>query len=494
MIAIMEGPDDEPRFRMLETLREYGLERLAERGEEEAMRWRHRDYFLHFAEEAAPRLHSDEQRRSSLLLDVEQPNFRAALRWSLDREEWEAALRLAGALGWYWFLRGHLNEGQGWYAEALAHDGAETRTARPAALHGDAALAWRQADYARQIMRGEECIALCRASGDETNLLQGLGITSLAYHARGETTRAIAYVEESITLARKHGIRWALGLGLHTLGSIASQSKDYPRAVTYLEESLAVLQPLGLVEGHGFVLADLGFALAHLGDTARGIALVEAGVAAARELGGRPGIAIALANLMRVQHLAGDLVGAWQSACERLMIVSDDLGLELSTVSGILDLAAIAVTMEQPERAARLVGAAEALPASADLSAAPRSRANIAQATNFARERLGDSAFDTARAAGRAMTPEEVAAWEEPIVSEVSNQSVPTEANDLAGLTVREIEVLRLVAQGLTNAAVAERLSISAGTINVHLRAIYRKLDVSTRTAAAHFATEHHLL
>ncbi len=316
MIEIAEGPDDEPRFRMLETLREFGVERLIERGEEEAARQRHRDYFLALAEEAAPGLHSGEQRRWLVLLDVEQPNLRAALRWSLDRGEAAAALRLVGALGWYWWLRGHLREGQTWFAEALAHDDAETRSVRPAALHGDAALAWRQADYARQIARGEECITLCRATGDEINLLQGLGITALAYHGR----RAIAYTEESVALARKHGILWALALGLQYLGSIALESHDYPRAVAYLEESLAVCQSIGVIAGLAFALSDLGMVRAHLGETAQGVALAEAAVVVARESGDRPGLAIALGKLMDVRLLAGDLAGAWQSARERLII------------------------------------------------------------------------------------------------------------------------------------------------------------------------------
>lgn len=412
MIEVMEGPDHEPRFRMLETLREYGLERLAERGEEETIRRRHRDFFLRFAEAAAPRLHSGEQRQWLLLLDVEQPNLRMALRWSLDNEEVVAALRLAGALGWYWWLRGHLSEGQAWYAETLAHDNTAARPARPTALHGDAALAWRQVDYQRQIARGEECIALCRATSDEINLLQGLGITGLAYHVRGETARSIAYIEESIALARKHAVRWALGLGLHSLGSFAINERDYPRALSYLEESLTVFRSVGLVEGFGFALADLGIVKAHLGDIARGRALGEEAVAAMRELGDRPGVAIALAKLLDVQRMEGDLVGAWRSAGERLAIVRD-LGLEISTVSGILELAAIAVAMEQPERAARLVGDAEAIPASADLTIAPRARANVERATTFARQRLGAAAFDAACAAGRAMAPEDIAAWEE---------------------------------------------------------------------------------
>lgn len=411
MIEVMEGPDHEPRFRMLETLREYGLEQLAERGEED-LRRRHRDFFLRFAEEAAPRMRSGEQRQILLLLDAEQPNLRMALRWSLDNDEGVEALRLASALGWYWWLRGHLSEGQTWYAEALAHERAAMHGARPKALNSDALLAWRQGDFARQIARGEESIALCRASGDEINLLQALGITALAHHQRGETARAIAYTEESIALARAHGVQFALGLGLGTLGGIASDEGDYPRAVVYLQESLDTLQPIGMVEGVAFALGDLSIATAHLGDPARGVTLAAEGVAAARGLGDRPGIAIALAKLAIVQQLAGNLAGARESAQERLAIVRD-LGLALSTMSGILELAAIAVAMEQPERAARLVGAAEAIPASADLTSAPRARANVERATTFARQRLGAAAFDAACAAGRTMTPEDIAAWEE---------------------------------------------------------------------------------
>lgn len=514
MIEVTEGPDGEPRFRMLETLREYGWERLAERGEEDVVRQCHRDFFLRVAEAAALGLHTGAQRQWRQALDLEQPNLRAALRWSLDRGETTMALRLSGALGWYWFLGGHLREGQAWYTESLAHDDRESPSARAAALHGDALLAWRQTDHARQIARGEECITLCRATGDEINLAQGTGISALAYNAQGDADRAIAYIHESITLARRYNMDWVLSLGLQALGTIMDTRGDYERAVVYLQEALDVIRPLGTVTGLTFALAELGFAVAHLGDFERGAALLAEGIAAARELDDRLGLASSLVRLSQVQILTGDSMGAWQSAAERLAIVRD-MGLDLTVVSAILELAAIAVVLAQPGRVAQLIGAAgvtavsadlasvpRANPAwatqygrtSVDLSAAPRARANLARATRYARQCLGDDAFDAACAAGRAMTPADILAWGPVVTSPASALPTPREADNLAKLTARETEVLRLVAQGLTNVDVAARLFISAGTVNVHLRAIFRKLDVSTRTAAAHFAWEHHLI
>ena len=420
MIEASEGVDGEPRFAMLETLREYGLERLAACGEEEAVRRRHRDYFLRLAEDAAPRLHTGDQGPLLRALDAERGNLRAALRWSLDRGEREAALRLSGALGWYWLLRGALAEGQGWYAEVLAYDGAETRDVRAAALHGDASLAWRQGDLARLDARCDECIALCRATGDEINLLQVLALRACGDFARGERDRPFMDIEESIALARKHHVRWALALGLHALGSFANQDSDYARAIPYLEESLATLRPLGMVEGVAMALGDLGVATAHLGDPARGMAFAEEAVAISRELGDLPGLSIAYVQVIITCRLAGDLDRARAYAMERLTLLRE-LGVEQAVGGCLLELALIAAEAAQSGRSARLLGAADAILSGTGLQIPARYRQNAVRASTIARGILGDAPFDTAHATGRRMTPDEAAVWKEPCATDATD-------------------------------------------------------------------------
>jgi tetratricopeptide (TPR) repeat protein len=201
------------------------------------------------------------------------------------------------------------------------------------------------------------------------------------------------------------------------LGSFANQEGDYARAVPYLEESYATIRSLGKVEGLAMALADLGVATAHLGEPERGVAMVEEAVAATRDLGDRAGIPIAMIHLISVYRLTGNYDGARRCATERLALLQE-MGLERAVGGCLLELAVIATESGQSERAARLLGAADAILSTPGFRMPARYQGNADQATENARAALGDAAFDAAHTAGRAMIPAEAAAWDAPFDSE----------------------------------------------------------------------------
>jgi DNA-binding CsgD family transcriptional regulator len=214
--------------------------------------------------------------------------------------------------------------------------------------------------------------------------------------------------------------------------------------------------------------------------------LLEESLAICRELGDRRAISKAVQFLGDAASGTGDQAAA-RTLYEESLSLSVELGdLWMSTLS-LEGLARVALATGQPEAAARLLGAADAV---REDTGAPRSAAYFARlyepSLERARAELGEDRFASARAAGRGLTLEEAPAVLEQLAK------IPA-ADRPEGLTAREVEVLRLVADGLTDAQVAERLVVSLRTVNAHLRSIYRKLDVRSRSAATRYAVEHGL-
>src|SRR5918993_381173 len=160
------GPEGEPRFSLLETIREFGIEQLEAHGESEDAQARHAGFFLTLVEEAAPDLHGPTQRAWLERLETEHDNIRAALGWSLTHEP-EAALRIGAALFWFWYYRGHLTEGRDWIERALATGASASPDVRARVLNWSSAFAWERADYATAALRSEEALALARSAGDQ---------------------------------------------------------------------------------------------------------------------------------------------------------------------------------------------------------------------------------------------------------------------------------------------------------------------------------------
>ena len=463
LLRQVEGPEGEPRFTMLETIREYAAERFEASGEAETWRQRHAEYYLALAEQAAPELTGRRQASWLERLEREHDNLRAALSWAFERDQAELGLRLAGALGRFWEVRGHFREGRGWLERTLSRWPEGPAAARAVALNAAGSLAYHAADYEPSAKFHEQALELRRMLGDRRGMaasLHNLGTTAL-YLA--DLDRAEALCEAARSLWREVGDERGVAVSLNSSAILARNRGDHARARACYDESLAIFRRLGDTWGVGLVLNNLARVARDVEAWGRVATLAEEALALFQQLGDRRGVSWILSNLTVVAGRRG----SW-------------------------------------EQAARLHGAAEALREAVGAVALGLSPAELAAheaAVAGARTRLGDRAFAAAVAAGGA-APEEAAlaalaslgapdgirpaeaAPATPIVSDAG--SVP--------LTRREREVARLVAQGLTDRQIAETLVIAEGTVGVHLANIFGKLDLHARAQLAVWAAEHGLL
>lgn len=447
--------DDQPRFAMLETIREYAREGLEASGEAEDIRRRHALHYLAQVEAAEPSLFGGESAPWLARLEEEHDNLRAALRGALAAGETELALRLAGGLAWFWYDHGHLTEGRRWLAAALAGAEGAPPAARAKALIGAGGLAHRQYDL--------------RAAWEQ--------------------------LEAGLHLSREIGDRWSCGMALVNLGLVAHDQDDYDRARRLHEQSLAVFREVGDSWGIGVSLSNLAWAALFAGDLSQARTVAEEALVLRRDLGDALGVAYTLYTLGRVALTEGNPIRARALLAESVALLQglgERWGLAVCLEAFALESAAPAGGQEGARRAARLWGAAEALREmlGAPLTAADRRVHERHQAA--ARTRLGSELWSATWAAGRALPLDEALA--EAVADPAPATPVTSAQAYPAGLSAREVEVLRLVAEGLSNAEVAARLSLSPRTIGQHLRSIYNKLGVGSRTAAARFAVERRIV
>jgi predicted ATPase/DNA-binding CsgD family transcriptional regulator len=438
------------RYRLLETVRQYGRERLQKSGTEPDIRRRHADFFLRFAERAEPRINGKERELWLARLDAEHDNLRAALAWTQESVEAEMGLRLAGALSWFWYHREYWSEWRRWLDGTLAireTAGYPGQTAaRAKALSGGGFLAWMQGDQVLARSQLEESVALWREVGDKQGLAQALRFLSGSFESRGDYAAARPLAEESVKLFREGEDTFGLGITLSRLGITALAQGDYEVARAALEEGVEICRSIE-------------------DDWALALALRNLGIGALRES----------------KH---------EEAVARL---AESLGVLKETGNPLymqnLELLAAAVSMRgDHRRAAILFGAAEALRDAVGAFVLPLYRAEYDRGLAAARAGLNEATFSAAWSEGRAMTPGEA------IEYTLRTDEPPASSKETAGLSERELEVLRLVAEGLTDAQVARELYLSPRTVGWHLRSVYRKLGVPSRAAAAKAAVERSLI
>ena len=256
-LVVHQARGDDRGYRLLETIRQYGQERLTEAHEETTLRRRHRDYFLELAEEAVRKLQGPEQIAWMDRLETEHDNLRAALAWSLSQGDTESALRFCGALQQFWAGRGYLDEGRRACAAALALE-AGAPPARTKALNTAGQLASMQSDFPAARTYLEEGLALARARGDREGVASLLNNLGNVAHAHGDLTAAQRYFEESLTLEREAGRKEGIARGLNNLGSVHQQRGDLTQAMSCYEQSLAFARELGDQQGVARGLHNLG--------------------------------------------------------------------------------------------------------------------------------------------------------------------------------------------------------------------------------------------
>ena len=207
LLRQVEGTEGEPRFGMLETIREYAAERFEESGDAETWRQRHAGYYLALAEQAAPELLGPQQGTWLERLEREHDNLRAALGWALEHGGATLGLRLAVALGHFWAVRGHLSEGQAWLERALSRWSEAPAPARAGALSAAGHLAYIKGEYERAATLHEESLSVQRALGDQRGVALSLHNLGRVAHYSGDFERAAALYDESLAIRASIGGR-----------------------------------------------------------------------------------------------------------------------------------------------------------------------------------------------------------------------------------------------------------------------------------------------
>lgn len=451
----LDVASEDPRYRMLETVREFGLERLEASGEFEEVRRAHASYYARLADQAEPELTEAGQLDWFGRFETEHANLRAALSWLIEHDP-EMGLRMAGSLIRFWDHHSHVREGLGWLEAAIERSDDLPAALRAKALWGAGALARNAGDYARAEHHLIRSVELARVARDR--YLSGFALGALGTVAVdcGDVNRGAALVEEGLDDVREVGDDDAIAALLGNLSSIAIFQGDHERAVTLAEESLELYRGLGSVHGVASVLGHLGRARLELGD---------------RE--------------QAMETLAEGLVQGQLS------------GNKWYVVQALEGMAAVATASRQWERAARLFGAVEALAEASGFAVHPADRTLNERYLARVRDQLDESTFASAWEAGTQLSLDGAVAEAIEILSPPDrgvSPSSPSDPAQAAGLTAREVEVLTLLAQGMSDREIANALYLSPRTVGGHVSSILAKLDVETRTAAAVLAVRRGLI
>ena len=490
------------RYRLLEPVRQYAQERLEESEEVEAIQRGHAEFFLALAEEAEPEVEGPQQAAWLERLEAEHDNLRAALSWSLERgEEAELGLRVAGALGQFWFLRGYLGEGRRWLEEALAKASPASTAARANALHRLTFLAYLQGDLDRAQEASEEGLKLEGVEqfwdiAGRRSVAAGLGrlMLGIVASARGDSERAIQLYEKSLAFSRKVGDKRGIADNLLLLGIEMRPRGDLGKARELLEEGMVVVREVGDPELLAAFLTQLCDTFLLQGDLERATVIGDKAVAICREQNHRILLSDALCNLGWAALLRGDPERATTLYAESLEL-KRELGekpllvkLTVALPETLDGLACVAVAKGETERAVRLFGATQALHEQVrDHLTLAREYAALRELYLAAtRSQLSEEAWEAAFAEGRAMGFEEAVEYalsdkKRSPPTLVLMPEDPSAAQPPVVLTRRERKVASLVAQGLTNRQIASELVIGERTVETHVRNLLKKLGLNSR-------------
>jgi non-specific serine/threonine protein kinase len=452
VVPITNG-DEAARIGMLETIHEYAHERLTASGELPTIARAHAGYFLSLAETGARELEGVNQAEWLVRLEREHDNCRAALAWALRAGAGATAFGLCAALGWFWNLGGFYREGRTWMERALT----QTGTAPP---------------------------------GLHARVLDALGFL---IQTQGEYTVARAYHEESLRIMRTLGDRPGIARCLHNLAVAAQYQGDFAVARSLHEECLILLRALGDRPGVAAALNNLGVMAQDQGEHAMARRLFEESASEARAAGDTLGVIAPLGNRGLLGVDQGEDDAARKDLVDCLALFREVNYAARHGIAECLEgLATIAGRERDYPRAARLAGAADALRHEIGVPLAPAARARYEIALRDIAAHSAPDMWHAGWTDGQAMPLAQAVAYACEVPPERASVQPPQPAN-VAGLSAREMDVLRLLAAGKSNREIADALFLSPGTINVHVTHILTKTDTANRTEAAAFAHRHGL-
>ena len=452
MVGTTTGPGDKPRYLMLETVREFARERLDASGEGPVARAAHATWVRGLAEENSARFFGSGYEQVVDRLETERDNVRAALAWAEAAGEADLVLQLAGNLGSYWTVRGPYLEARGWLERALEGGNQAPTEVRARALVAAGWLAHFHGELDAADVLATEALSVARTIGDQFTAARALLVLGQVGLQQGDYERTMVRIEAARTLFQELeltsvGGSHFLARAYSILGRLAIARGDAAEATRYLEEALRRQRPLSFTWGLGNTLRLLGDLARDRGDHER-----------------------AMASYRESVRLAGD---------------HGDRRLLAEALAGV---AGVAAAEGRPEQAARHYGTAATMREQVGAPVEAVDRAAHERGLTLVRAAISPEAFAMAWADGAALSF--AAAVAEAFAGtgpDGAPGSAPVTPDPVAtaGLTAREGEVLRLLAEGLTDREIATALHLSPRTVGVHVTHVLAKLGVGTRTAAA---------
>lgn len=485
LVRQREQANGELRFSMLETIREYGLELLEELGENERARWSHARYFTQLAAQAPGALNSPDAALWMDHLEQEHNNFRAALEWIVSAGAGDQGLLLGSGLWRFWEMRGYMTEGRRWLETLLGLPDADTCTiAKAGALFGLGRFAYNHADFGRAHDLFEESRAVAIDCDDDSFIagsLMQLGHVALV---QGDYARARSHYDAGLALRRERDDTRGTAMALLIRGRLSELTGELTEARGMFDESLGAFREIGYELGTARVVYHLGNLALLEGRLDEAVVRYERALVTLREVGDREGIGLAALHLSLALRLRHEQKAAHTAVAEA-MVIFQELGIPAWIAACLEIFAELALDCGHPETAARLSAVATIL---RDVRNSPIPLVHRARTERFRsdlRQQLGNEAYVLASEEGRLMPLDEAIALVVDGLPVDPDEGEPDQvASGDAVLTRREIEIMRLVAEGLSNQEIASQLSISPRTITTHISNVLRKLDVSSRTAA----------
>jgi predicted ATPase/DNA-binding CsgD family transcriptional regulator/DNA-binding XRE family transcriptional regulator len=505
LVTVEHSKTGNPRYKMLETLRQYAWQKLLAVDEANTLRSRHVLFYLRLAEHAEPHLQSAGRATWLARLDEEIDNFWTAMAWLIDRGAAEQGLRLASALTWFWLLRGYFGEGHAWLVQLLALPHAPSAGRAKALWLAGRLTRWLgDLEAARALY--DEALEVARRVGDSGTTAWVLCSLGPLLTDQGDYVAARAQSEAGLALFLEIGDAWGTIHGLVMVGMFLLGQREYDTARVRLEAAVALARregdPSNVAEANVY-LGDIACAE---GDYSSARARYEESLVLGRELGDRRIVARVYTSLGELAHAQGDYDVA-RELLRQGLVSYQQLGIRIRMAKSLESIAAVASAQAQPERALRLAAAAARLHEALGTRLLPRDQAGLAGWLQLSRQTLSKAAAATAWSEGQALSVEDAVAYaltdlDSPAL-DATRSAAPRADREAGartgaaypdGLSPREVQVLRLIAGGRSNREIANELVVSVRTVEHHVGSIYGKIAAGGRVDAATYALQHNLV